>query len=204
MNFSSYNLLLRIRTCLISFSSHLSSLLPGCYLLPRKKLPKYRLLIGLKSILLNFKRPTRKSRGEPLLELPIFNVSWWNITFVSIRLPFAKGASFNGVALTSLTGSLDTPVALVPVSKSKVVVKMVSNDAKENSLVLTFDNAGKLANSNTIKGANANTVYHVTGCKATDELILVEQACDEAAKSGCRKFAKQVWLLCPALAISGK
>ena len=108
------------------------------------------------------------------------------------RLPFAKGASFNGVALTSLTGSLDTPVALVPVSKSKVVIKMVSNDAKENSLVLTFDNAGKLANTNTVKGADTNTVYHVTGCKNTDELILIEQPCEEAAKSGCRKFSKQV------------
>jgi len=61
------------------------------------------------------------------------------------------------------------------VSKQKVVVRMTSNDGKENSLVLTFDDSGKFVNSNVVKGSNAHTVYYVTGCKTSDDLILIEQ-----------------------------
>jgi hypothetical protein len=52
---------------------------------------------------------------------------------------------------------------------------MTSNDGKENSLVLTFDDSGKFVNSNVVKGSNAHTVYYVTGCKTSDDLILIEQ-----------------------------
>lgn len=103
-----------------------------------------------------------------------------------------KGSSLNAVPMTSLTGSLDVPFDLVAATKTKAIIRMISNDGKENSLVLTFDNNGKFINSNVVKGSNAGNVYYAAGCKNSEDLILVEQDCAEKAENGCHKYGKLV------------
>jgi hypothetical protein len=87
---------------------------------------------------------------------------------------------------------LDVPVSLHPASTNKVVVSMKSPEGKANSLVLSFDSAGKFVNSNVLKGTHVGAAYFATGCKNSDDLIVLEQECSELAGHDCRKFGRQV------------
>ena len=95
--------------------------------------------------------------------------------------------------LSKLIDPSDNPANLIRVSKNKAVVSLTSNSGKEDSLVLTFDAAGKFVNSNVLRGSNVGSNYLVAGCKNSDDLILLEQECQDKSGNGkCSRFGKQV------------
>jgi hypothetical protein len=97
------------------------------------------------------------------------------------------------VPLSKLIDPSDNPANLIRVSKNKAVVSLTSNSVKEDSLVLTFDAAGKFVNSNVLRGSNVGSNYLVAGCKNSDDLILLEQECQDKSGNGkCSRFGKQV------------